>query len=182
MNKAKLREKFKNLRCSLDEKVWKKNSYIINKIFLDSPYFKNSQRIAFYAYVNKEVDLSFAIKEALKTHKVYFPKTDPLKKRLTFHLVSSLEELRSGFMGILEPPFENSQALPEELDVILVPGLAFDREKIRLGYGGGYYDRFLKETKALKIGVAFSFQIVDYLPREPHDIKMDLILTEKGFF
>lgn len=182
MNKEELRKKFKSLRERLSDLEWREKSSKICEIFLNSLYFTMAKRIAFYHFIDKEVDLTLAIEEALKSHEVYLPKTHPLEKKLTFHRIFSLEELSSGYMGIPEPPFENPEIHPEELEVILVPGLAFDMERIRLGYGGGYYDRFLKKTKALKIGIAFSLQIVDSLPKELYDEKMDLLLTEEGFF
>ena len=66
-----------------------------------------------------------------------------------------------------------------DIDIVIVPGVAFDKKYNRMGYGKGYYDRFLKDMTALKIGVCHSFQLVDEIPSEPHDIKMDMIVTER---
>jgi len=75
----------------------------------------------------------------------------------------------------MEPEGEKSS--PEKVDIVVVPAVAFDLQGHRLGYGKGYYDRFLKKTKAVKVGVAYDFQIVEKLPAEQHDIPVDLIIT-----
>jgi 5-formyltetrahydrofolate cyclo-ligase len=80
--------------------------------------------------------------------------------------------------GIPEPVLtENSKA--ENPDVIIVPGIAFDLKLNRIGFGGGFYDRFLKKSNAVKIGVCYDFQVTDSIETEEHDIKMDLVVTEK---
>lgn len=90
----------------------------------------------------------------------------------------SARDLRHGPMGILEPA-QPVTVPPEKVDVWIVPGLAFTAEGARLGYGGGWYDRLLaaSDARALKIGVAHAFQIVGHLPVEPHDIRLDRIVT-----
>jgi 5-formyltetrahydrofolate cyclo-ligase len=182
MHKGEFREYFKKLRALQSDKDWKERSERICQIFLSSEFYQKSQKIAFFYYINKEVNLCSAIDRALKEKEVYLPCTHLDTKTLSFHKFFDFSELVKGAFGILEPPKENPVLLPEALDLILVPGLAFDRKMGRLGYGGGFYDRFLAKTKALKIGVAFSFQIVDQLPQDPLDQKVDLILTEEGFF
>ncbi len=86
--------------------------------------------------------------------------------------------LQQNKFGIYEP--SNTCGIEKEnIDVIVVPAVAFDEEGYRLGYGGGYYDRFLENIKAVKIGVCFDFQILNALPKEEHDIKMDVVISEK---
>jgi len=129
----------------------------------------------------KEVSLSKAIgKSLVNGKKVYLPKTWPKDRRLTFHRVYSFSDLVSGPFGLLEPNPKNEEADLGSLEVIFIPGLAFDVKGYRLGYGGGFYDRVLKETSALKVGVCYSFQLLESLPVEPHDVPVDLILTEDG--
>lgn len=102
---------------------------------------------------------------------------------------TGFEELEPGTLGILEPLAElradpARQIRPDELDLILVPGLAFDLCGGRLGRGKGYYDRFLKTIprSAVRIGLAFEYQILDEVPTTPSDEKMDWIITEKGVY
>ena len=84
--------------------------------------------------------------------------------------------MRKGKFGILEPTSKVSLVDP---DLVVVPGLAFDLHLHRLGYGKGYYDRFLKSTSSYKIGICFDFQIVEKIPNESHDQKMDEVISEK---
>lgn len=112
---------------------------------------------------------------------------------MSLHTVGSWEELAPGAYGILEPllPEENGQEVPLVPDVVFVPGLAFDRQGGRLGYGKGYYDRMQASWKqesgfALKppvwIGLAFSQQLVPEVPMDGHDAYMDMLITEEGIF
>ncbi len=166
-----------------------KYSFDILKIFSSQickqieklPSYNKAKTIAFYFAKNKEVSLGYLIGKAfLDSRKVFLPKTWLKEKTLTFHQIFSFSDLKPGPFGLLEPPLENPQLSPKEFDIIFVPGVAFDLEKGRIGYGGGFYDRILKDTKALKIGVAYSFQIFEKLPLEEHDQKVDMIITEKG--
>lgn len=96
---------------------------------------------------------------------------------LVMHWVGSPQTLIKGRFGILEPPASDPVAAPTALDLILVPGVAFDRAGGRLGRGRGYYDRFLAATSAIKVGVCFEERLVPEVPCEAHDIRMDAILT-----
>lgn len=91
--------------------------------------------------------------------------------------------LQPGYQGIQEPEWCAGKIFAaQELDIVIVPGLLFDRNGNRLGYGGGYYDRFLacKASQALRVGLAFSCQLVPFIPAQSHDIPMDILITEKG--
>lgn len=185
MRKPQLRKHFLKLRESLSYDEWLEKSKRICEILINSEYFQRAKKIAFYYPIKKEVSPLFAFERAIKTGKeAYFPYTHLKAKKLTFHRVFDLKELVPGTFNIPEPPLSSPEIKPLELDLILVPGLAFDREKGRLGYGGGFYDRVLKDISKggpLKIGLAFSFQVIERLPLEPFDVKMDFILTEEGF-
>jgi len=100
-----------------------------------------------------------------------------------------LEELIPGAMGVLEPKHElraiSARRIdPAELDMIIIPGLAFDRRGNRLGYGKGYYDKLLHRTSgpAMKAGVCFECQLFDEVPALPHDVHMDAVITEKSVY
>lgn len=100
---------------------------------------------------------------------------------LTPCLLGSFAELETGHYGIREQNAEIIRTVPrEEIDAVLVPAVAFDRRGYRVGYGGGYYDRFLPEVpRAARIGAAFSCQIVAEIPADSHDVPADLIVTEQ---
>jgi len=116
----------------------------------------------------------------LEGKKVFLPRVHLRNRELSFHQIFSLSDVVPGPFSLKEPPLENPSIPPEKLELILVPGVAFDVKKGRIGYGGGFYDRALVKSRAFKIGVAFSFQIFQTLPLEAHDQKVDLIITEKG--
>jgi len=131
-----------------------------------------------YAPTADEVDVAPLV-ESLRARgaRVAYPRVCA-PGELTLHWAGP-EDLTPGYCGILEPPADASPVPPAEIDVVLVPGVAFDASCCRLGHGGGFYDRLLPRLApdALIIGIAFDEQIVDPLPREEHDILMDVIVT-----
>lgn len=135
---------------------------------------KKCKAIHLYLPMGSEIDLYPLIQKLLNQKiKVYSPKT--LKNRKLEHLeLHSLEELEKGLWGTKHP--KNSTAYQGTFDLIVVPGLAFDKNHNRLGYGGGYYDNFLKDhNKAYKVAVVYPFQIVEQVPVEAHDAKVGLV-------
>ena len=96
---------------------------------------------------------------------------------MTARRIGSLSELEPGAYGLPEPGKGCAVIAPEEIDLVLVPGTAFDAQGRRLGQGGGYYDRFLSGTRALRVGVCHGFALVDHVPAQAHDLNMDYILT-----
>ena len=94
------------------------------------------------------------------------------------HVVSSLDELRPAMLGIPAPPDTAPVIKPEDLDLVIVPALTYDKSGYRLGYGGGYYDRYLYGIPAFTVGLARSRLLKDKLPREPHDIAVKCLVTE----
>ena len=112
-------------------------------------------------------------------HKICLPRIGDEPQEMSFHEYKIGDELVANKFGILEPL---STAKLLQPNVVIVPMLAFDRSKNRLGYGGGYYDKFLQNSTAIKIGAAFAAQEVEQIPSEPHDIKIEMIVTELNCF
>lgn len=141
----------------------------------------------YFTYVSykSEVETGDIISRLLQQGKtVAIPHVHP-RHMDAVQLVNPIEELEAGYKGISELRLELVQKRiinPAQIEVAIVPGLAFDKRGGRLGYGGGCYDRFLgnKAPHALRIGICFSDQIVDKVPTEPHDITMDMIIHEQG--
>ncbi len=180
-SKKEIRKSIYTLRKSYSLELLNKWSEEICKKIAELPVYKKSNYIAFYFAKPGEVNLKSLIGKAfLEGKKVFLPKTHLQKKTLTFHQVFSFSELVPGPFNLLEPPYQNPEIDIKKLDLIFVPGVAFDIKKGRIGYGGGFYDRVLVKTKTFKIGVAFSFQIFEKLPLEAHDQRVDLIITEQG--
>ena len=104
-------------------------------------------------------------------------------KKLIAEIVNakSFDDLISGMYGIQEPsPEKRIKMNPEIIDLVIVPGIAFDRQGGRLGHGKGYYDRFLQFTRAFRLGLAFDCQLLKTVPTESHDVPMNAILSESG--
>ncbi|PYI52918.1 5-formyltetrahydrofolate cyclo-ligase [Paenibacillus flagellatus] len=121
--------------------------------------------------------------------RVVVPKTIRDRKWMSLHLIQSLDDLEAGAWGIREPSM-SAPALERlsELDAMLVPGLAFDAKGGRLGYGGGYYDAFVRRCRAagerepFKLAVAFDAQIVPDVPMDDHDFRIDAVVTDRRQF
>jgi 5-formyltetrahydrofolate cyclo-ligase len=134
--------------------------------------------VAVYAPVRGEVDPgSFAELARLRGCSIFYPRLHGQGPAgLTFHQVTDLAELIPGPFGIPTPAAERAQACG--IDVFVVPGLGFDAQGGRIGYGRGCYDRALfAEPSALRIGVGYDWQVVSRVPSEPHDEPLDLVVT-----
>ncbi len=142
--------------------------------------FAYARRVVFYAGTDGEVETLPLLHRWIETgRKIILPRVVGDGIRLVE--VDHLEDLAPGYRGILEPrPGSGKMVGWEEVEIVLVPGLAFDLQGNRLGRGGGHYDRGLARMnpKALKIGLAFDFQVVERLPAEGRDMPVDLVVTE----
>lgn len=130
--------------------------------------------------VEGEVETRAIALDALRGGKrVACPRVANDPPRLEHHLIRSLDELRESDRGLWEPdPARAARVEPATLDLVVVPGLAFDRRGHRLGFGAGYYDRFLAGLGAPTVGLAFSLQIMDVVPHSARDVPVDWIVTE----
>lgn len=153
-----------------------------------SEEYRRAERILIYASYRDEVPTGDFIKGALQEGKqVYCPKIEgPAGARtMSFYRIEGLEELREGFQGIPEPEAlqdRRYEAGRASRDLILMPGTAFDRQRRRLGYGGGFYDRFCQEAEsASKIALCFDCQLLEELPEEETDVRPERIVTESGW-
>lgn len=174
MNKTDLRRKVKEKRQELNgEFIFQKSNIICEKV---RKLFPDPDNVVFtYFPINNEVDTTLLFNYY---RNVFLPKTDG--KKMVFYRYEG--KLKKGNFGVSEPlkTFQSSENVTP--DLIIVPGVAFDKNKNRVGYGKGYYDSFLTEFKDVpKIGVAFSFQIDEEISDvRADDIKLDRILTEEG--
>ncbi len=170
--KKQIRESLLQKR-ELHTKTEEDTNKIIEKL-LSLPEIKKAKYILLYYPHRNEVNTLPLIKKFLKEGKnVLLPKVQG--NNIIPIIFKDFSQLKEGYAGIKEP--EGKPVSPEKIDIVIVPGVAFDRKGHRLGYGKGYYDRFLSKTDALKIGLAYDFQIVENLPAEEHDVPLDLIIT-----
>lgn len=177
--KNKLKESILEKRNSLLNKEIIEKSKNIEKILFNLEKYKNSKTIMFFVSFNSEVHTHDLIKQAFKNKTVVVPKV--VHKEIEPSVIIDFNNLvSSNNFGILEP-IEELKIAYKNIDLVLVPGIVFDKEGHRIGYGFGYYDKFLRKVpKAIKIGLAFDFQVVDKIPREIHDVPVDFIVTEGG--
>ena len=175
--KNQLKESILEKRNSLSkEEITERSKQIENNLF-NLEQYKKSKTIMFFVSFNSEVNTHEMIKDALKIKTIAVPKV--VGHEIEPSVIIDFDNLVSAKFGILEP-IELMKIAYKNIDLVLVPGIAFDKQGHRIGYGFGYYDKFLKKVpKAIKIGLAFDFQIVDKVPREEHDVAVDLIVTEK---
>ncbi len=181
----KVNEQKKNIRSCIKEQ---KKTYSVNYrndnsvIILDkieqTDIFRNSKTILIYNALPDEVQTMTHIIRWAKKKRIVLPVVNGDSLELREY---SKEEMEKGAFGIYEPRY-GEIVDPKEIDMAIVPGIAFDNACRRLGRGKGYYDRTLISLDAPKIGIGFSFQIIDSVPTELHDQALDYIFTEKDIF
>lgn len=180
--KNELRKKYKLIRNNIKNRK-NKNKKIEEKVI--KIIEKNQAKIvAFYKSFSTEVPTDIIIEHIIQNGKiVVLPKVD--KNGLNFYKIKSLKNnLKKNRYGIEEPiSQEENYTEPDLIDIVIVPGLSFDKGKNRLGFGGGYYDKFLSNINSLKIGICYEEQIYEsILPTDQTDIKMDVIITDKNIY
>ncbi|MDE6475620.1 MAG: 5-formyltetrahydrofolate cyclo-ligase [Erysipelotrichaceae bacterium] len=165
----------------------KRNALSYDEVFFKSgqimqyalPYMKKGSHVGLYASFDKEVDTKDFIAHMLTVGSVYLPKIE--NDELTFYQIEKDSYYQKNHYQIMEP-ISTKKIFPQQLDVIFIPLVGFNDQKHRLGYGKGYYDRYLKKTRAIKIGLAYECQHCDCAFQEYNDVALDMILTEKGVY
>lgn len=176
--KTELRQHILKKRLPLtDQQVANLSSKITRKV-LGLKEFKNSRIFAIYLPIHNEVETKSIIDHLLKNKRnIYLPTFDQKTNDYKLSKFSTWQNLVSGPYEILQPN-DTESISPLSVDVALIPGVAFSKSGVRLGYGKGVYDRLFHNAKALKIGLAYQFQIIDEIPKEEHDLLMDVVVTE----
>lgn len=177
-DKKKVRKKIKtSLEQLTDEKRVEYTKQISTKLF-DLNEWKQAKLIGITISIPPEVPTLHIIEQAWSEGKeVAIPKCYPEDKTMLFKKITTFDQLESVYSGLLEPVENTVKAIPEDIDLLIVPGLAFSRDGYRLGFGGGYYDRFLSSYKGSTVSLAFECQLIDELPTELHDIPVHLVVT-----
>lgn len=182
MKKEQLRKKILGKLLSQNPEERRRKSDLIKKKLFKQKEFKSARYIMFYVSKKEEVDTSSMIEEALELgKKVMVPVTSVKEKKLICSLIKEpKKDLSIGPYGVRQP--KKSRIKPvgvEKIDLVVVPGIAFDRKNNRLGRGAGYYDRFLRQIpeRVPKIGLAFGFQVQRRLPVLLHDVTVTKLLS-----
>ena len=155
------------------------NEQHIRERVLAHPDWKAADTIALTISGAIEIDTRQMIEQAWKEKKrVVVPKCLPETKRLDFREIETFDQLETVYFGLLEPKMSETELVEKHgIDLVIVPGLAFDTRGYRIGFGAGYYDRFLVDYKGKKGALAFDEQLSSELPLETHDIPVDWIVT-----
>ncbi|MCG2713085.1 MAG: 5-formyltetrahydrofolate cyclo-ligase [Candidatus Omnitrophica bacterium] len=182
MNKGKIREEMLKLLKEQGEELRQRKSFQIKKKLFSQRLFLQSDTVMFYIAKREEVDTAGMIEDALKIgKKVVVPMILVNEKKIIpSQLLNPKKELEKGPYGIYQPKKQfMRKVLPETIDLVVIPGVAFDRSGNRLGRGGGYFDRFLSKFIKRNVpvfGLAFKFQILDKLPVLKHDIPVNKLI------
>ncbi len=178
--KANARKKFRKRLLAISADRRKRKSEKITRLLIQHKAFQEAKSLMIYASLPSEVQTRKLISQALLLKKrVYLPSIDEKKLRISLYRIRNIKkDLLKGAYGIPEPKrLKRHLGKPNHLDLIIIPGLAFDLKGGRLGRGKGYFDRFLMKTKKIKkIGIAFKEQIALKIPMSRLDVKMDEII------
>lgn len=184
-----MKKQIRTMVLQLRDSIYRQERQVREQIIADKiqnlPIFRKASIIFFYASFRSEVGtLSFIDKTLKNGKRVILPVVIKEQSRLALYEIYSIHELVPGYMKIPEPTQEGkSEFMLAHVDLIIIPGVAYDRKGNRIGYGGGYYDRLLADSKSTGIPIiapAFVQQLVPSIPSELHDIKVDIIVTEQG--
>ena len=162
------------------ELVHQKSRKICKQVMI-TPEFLEADHVLLYADFRHEVDTKEIFDACLaQKKKVYFPKC--IQDTMTFYQIISVMQLENGYWGIKEPKDLTHPYIYNEKDntLVIIPGVAFDINGYRIGYGKGYYDRFLTDKPYVnKMGLAYSFQMLEQIPKDTYDQKLDKVVTEE---
>ena len=183
LNKRALRDRLIRARNAMpksEREILDKR--IVSRV-LSLPCLKNATAVLLYAPVGSEIDVSPILREAWERGiPAGLPVCDRATKTLAFLRASADAPLVDGAFGIPVPPNDAEPIKPDERTVCILPALAYDHNRVRLGYGGGYYDRFLAAFAGISVGVAYDQTILDSVCAEPHDRPVMVLVTESGVY
>ena len=163
-------------RNRLNSQEISKRSKSIQEFVISSKEFQRAKVIGIYFAFGSEVTTELIIERAkILGKKIALPRVE--EHKITFYELSSTRSLIRGRFGIMEPP---PCGRISEIHMLVAPGIAFDKKGNRLGYGKGFYDKFLSDKRMFSIGLAYGFQMLENLPHDAHDKRLDAIASEDG--
>lgn len=179
-DKNTLREKIKQMRKNLTHDEITQKSEKITSLLTETQIYRNAKCVCIYmASFNEPRTIPLIRKAISDGKKICVPITNTENTTLSLSYVNDITSLKKGAYGISEPAVIDT-ANPCDVDLIIVPGIAFDRNGNRIGFGKGFYDRLLTDTIAVKIGLCYNFQLCEGITSDKHDIPMNIIITEEG--
>lgn len=176
--KNRIRNEMKAKRRFMEKTEVVEKSQRAAEIFLNSEIYRSAKMIMLYMPLGNEADTSEIIKKAFADGKsLVLPVTEEATGKITPVAFEENAVFLKGGFSVAEP--KNSvEVKKSEIDVVLVPGIAFDKKGARVGFGKGCYDMFLADSRAKKVGFCYEFQICEEIPADEYDVKMDFLLTE----
>jgi 5-formyltetrahydrofolate cyclo-ligase len=178
LQKDKIRKEINEKRKKLDLFHKHKFDRKIFEVLLQLPEWKSAKNILMYVSHSYEVDTHMIIRTHIDEKNIIVPKSNKIDNTLVLHKINTFNDLKKGNYNILEPVSHTKTIPAKNIDLAIVPGVAFDLKGHRIGYGKAYYDKLLPKLNCKKIGLAYSLQIVDNIPAEKHDEPVDLLITE----
>jgi len=178
LTKDEIRNNALRRRENIDKSTRLELEKLVNGHIAGSSIFNAASTVALYAPIRGEVNVLSLLEIDGKVF--VFPRVEG--SSMNFYPVSSLDDLKRGSFGIMEP-INGNKVDPLKIDLVLVPGVVFDISGFRLGYGKGYFDRLIKEYPSMTtMGVCFEVFLVDALPRDPWDAQVNYVVTENGLY
>lgn len=186
-HKIEIRKQNLERRSAIPTEIRKNKDARICKNIISSAAFRYADVILLYYPIKGEVDILPLMQAAIDSgKKVAFPRCHPEDHSMTFHYVSSEEDFEKGSYGLREPfaslPAFDPQTGYEMNVLCIVPAVVYDRKGYRIGYGGGYYDRFFGQCRPASIGVAYEEFIIKNVPHGRYDISVDVVVSERGIY
>ncbi len=177
-----IRKQMKQLRADMTRTERFEKSMQIFEQLITVPEFKRADRIYTYVSMDNEIDTIMFIDYSLSLEKrVFVPRVSG--KDMEFYEISDISELNPGYMGIYEPDINGKEPDYSRTGFMCMPGLAFDKSYNRIGYGGGFYDRYLSvENKLYKAALAYEAQLLESIPAQDGDVRPDMIVTEESIY
>lgn len=182
-NKNVLRKLMKEELAQVDEGERLSISRQLQEVLFQSDLWKNAKTIGVYLSLGTEWDTRNIVEEAFKAGiNVVIPKTVPDVRRMDFYQITDQSQAEQGHFGLYEPIVEETTYVDKDkIDLLIVPGLIFSKDGYRIGFGGGYYDRFLADFNHKTVSLISSKQLKESVPIREYDIPVDHIITENGF-
>lgn len=186
-HKTEIREYYLEKRHALTDEFRRENNEKICRNMISSATFRYADIILMYYPKDDEIDLRPIAEAALSSgKKIAFPRCNPEDHSMIFHYVNSFDELMPGSYNIMEPSEDATAFSLSETEtsnvICIVPAVVFDKKGYRIGYGGGYYDRYLSGFRGTKVGMAYREFIVNSVPHGRFDLTVDVMMSERGLY
>jgi len=183
--KAEVRQTCLCQRSSLGEIERKRKSVMIQQKLLELPEFQKAQTVMLFLNFREEVETTALAEATIASEKkLVLPRCAPHGILLPIVVRDLTQDIELGAYGIREPKVTLEVVQPSEIDLIIVPGSGFDLQGNRLGYGGGYYDRFFILLNPLtpRVALGFECQVIEHVPTDKHDARMTMLITEEKVY